>query len=435
MRATSEIYGVPLSSLADINPSRLTGSLQPSDEVSFIPMGDVSESGRWLGNQTRRLSEVQNGFTCFAEGDVLFAKITPCMENGKGCLATGLSNSVGFGSTEFHVLRAKNHSDAGYIYQWSTYQDLRKAARNSMTGSAGQQRVPADFFEKFLVPAPPKSEQTKIAEILSTVDRAISQTEALIAKQQRLKTGLMQDLLTRGIDEHGNLRSEQTHQFKDSPLGRIPVEWEVKRLGSLLANINQGWSPDCEADAAAQGEWGILKTTAVVWEGYQDHENKELPRILTPRPHLEIQAGDLLMTRAGPNSRVGVIAYVYCTRSKLMLSDKIYRLVPTKEAEGRFLCYSLSSSGSQRHLSNLKTGMAESQTNISQEIVKALMTVCPPSAEQSLIADRLDHISGESNKSTTVLSKLRALKTALMQDLLTGRKRVTDLLDKTEEAA
>ena len=73
-------------------------------------------------------------------------------------------------------------------------------------------------------------EQTKIAEILSTVDRAIEQTEALIAKQQRIKTGLMQDLLTRGIDEHGNLRSEQTHKFKDSPLGRIPVEWEVKHL-------------------------------------------------------------------------------------------------------------------------------------------------------------------------------------------------------------
>ena len=78
-----------------------------------------------------------------------------------------------------------------------------------------------------------KPEQTKIAEILSTVDRAIEQTEALIAKQQRIKTGLMQDLLTRGIDEHGNLRSEQTHKFKDSPLGRIPVEWDAKELGTV----------------------------------------------------------------------------------------------------------------------------------------------------------------------------------------------------------
>ena len=104
----------------------------------------------------------------------------------------------------------------------------------------------ADFVQSGAVPSinqsqisgiqidlPPKPEQTKIAEILSTVDWAIEQTEALIAKQQRIKTGLMQDLLTRGIDEHGNLRSEQTHQFKDSPLGRIPVEWEVKPADAL----------------------------------------------------------------------------------------------------------------------------------------------------------------------------------------------------------
>jgi len=81
---------------------------------------------------------------------------------------------------------------------------------------------------------PPGHEQAKIAEILSTVDRAIEQTEALIAKQQRIKTGLMQDLLTRGIDEHGNLRSPETHPFKDSPLGRIPVEWDARELSEVV---------------------------------------------------------------------------------------------------------------------------------------------------------------------------------------------------------
>ena len=90
------------------------------------------------------------------------------------------------------------------------------------------------LYRDISTPTPPPSEQAKIAEVLSTVDRAIEQTEALIAKQQRIKTGLMQDLLTRGIDEHGNLRSEQTHEFKDSPLGRIPVEWDVKALDEIV---------------------------------------------------------------------------------------------------------------------------------------------------------------------------------------------------------
>ena len=92
----------------------------------------------------------------------------------------------------------------------------------------------AQFAQSWVVYPKNISEQTKIAEILSTVDQAIEQTEALIAKQQRIRTGLMQDLLTRGIDEDGNLRSEETHEFKDSPLGRIPVEWEVEKVCGRL---------------------------------------------------------------------------------------------------------------------------------------------------------------------------------------------------------
>ena len=101
--------------------------------------------------------------------------------------------------------------------------------------------LPISVIEATRIPVAPKPEQTKIAAVLFTLDRAIEQTEALIAKQQRIKTGLMQDLLTRGIDEHGNLRSEKTHEFKDSPLGRIPVKWEVRRLATV-ATVKYGIS-------------------------------------------------------------------------------------------------------------------------------------------------------------------------------------------------
>jgi type I restriction enzyme S subunit len=167
------------------------------------------------------------------------------------------------------------------------YNELR--SRSAGDGRAGLSK---HLIEQIPVPLPTKPEQTKIAEVLSTVDRAIEQTEALIAKQQRIKTGLMQDLLTRGIDEHGNLRSEQTHPFKDSPLGRLPVEWDCASAGGHLVNIEQGWSPDCEGVSAPQGHWGVLKTTAVVWEGYQACENKALPMHLRPRPLLEVKMSD-----------------------------------------------------------------------------------------------------------------------------------------------
>ena len=224
----------PLSELAQVNPPRPALDLRDLDPVSFIPMGNVSESGRWTEQQSRPYGEVRRGYTYCAEGDVLFAKITPCTENGKGCHAIGLTNGVAFASTEFHVLRGKEGVDPRYIFQWSVNLPLRLNAVAHMTGSAGQQRVPADFFSRFTVPKLPLPEQSKIAEVLSTVDRAIEQTEALIAKHQRIKTGLMQDLLTRGIDEHGNLRSEETHEFKDSPLGRIPVEWDIMALYEIV---------------------------------------------------------------------------------------------------------------------------------------------------------------------------------------------------------
>jgi type I restriction enzyme S subunit len=275
-------------------------------------------------------------------------------------------------------------------------------------------------------------EQKQIAEILSTIDRAIAQTEALIAKQQRIKTGLMQDLLTKGIDENGNIRSEATHQFKDSAIGRIPVEWDIQGLASLLENIYQGWSPDCESDSASEDEWGVLKTTSVTWDGYDSQENKKLPNFLKPRPSLEIKKGDVLITRAGPNSRVGVICYVYETLSKKILSDKIYKLKFNENLEPRFFVYSLSGSASQQYLSTLKTGMAESQTNISQEIVKKVLTVIPSDQEQIAIANLLDENLQSYQEHLLIKNKLYLIKTGLMQDLLTGKVRVTNLLKERE---
>ena len=135
--------------------------------------------------------------------------------------------------------RQPSSSQVPKIIKSYLYVTLNSRSQFQIDAQLGQHfpsRRPKELEIFYAAPKIPDalSEQAKIAEILSTVDRAIEQTEALIAKQQRIKTGLMQDLLTRGIDEHGNLRSEQTHQFKDSPLGRIPVDWEVKELNDLV---------------------------------------------------------------------------------------------------------------------------------------------------------------------------------------------------------
>lgn len=163
------------------------------------------------------------------------------------------------------------------------------------------------------IPAPDFSgcHQSKIAEVLDALDAAIRGAEAVVAKLRAMKQGLLHDLLTRGIDANGDLRPPQPeapHLYHQTPLGWLPKEWDVVPLGTLNLELAQGWSPDCPAEAALAHEWGVLKTTAVVWSGYQDHENKRLPEGMKPRPHLQVEVGDILITRAGPSSRVPALS-------------------------------------------------------------------------------------------------------------------------------
>ncbi|MGO2324332.1 restriction endonuclease subunit S [Vibrio casei] len=185
------------SDFATINP-KLTSdvTLTPELKVSFIKMEDVSNDAQVKKMHVRNYVEVSKGFTKFNDHDVLVAKITPCFENGKGGYVEHLVNGIGFGSTEFHVLRAKKNTDSKYIYQYTNYDSFRLAAEASMCGTGGQRRVQTDFMKTHKVIFPPLPEQKKIAAILTSVDEVIEKTQAQIDKLKDLKTALMQDLLT-----------------------------------------------------------------------------------------------------------------------------------------------------------------------------------------------------------------------------------------------
>jgi len=187
---------IPFSDVVQVNPKTELYDLNDTTNVSFIPMSDVSESGQWVIRQTRSFKDVRNGYTCFKENDILFAKITPCMENGKGGHAIGLVDGIGFGTTEFHVLRADAEIEPRYIYYWTMTEELRRKAEAQMTGSAGQRRVPSEFFDNFKIPLFPRSEQRKIVEILDAHDARISTEEQYRDKLKLQKKGLMHDLLT-----------------------------------------------------------------------------------------------------------------------------------------------------------------------------------------------------------------------------------------------
>ena len=161
----------PLSAYVEVNPQFDLPGLDADALVGFIPMHTVSDGA--TGEYTvanRPLSEVSKGYTPFVNGDILWAKITPCMQNGKSCIVDGLPNGVGFGSTEFHVLRVR---DAGiskeFVMEFVSQASLRHVATYAFTGSAGQQRVPATFLEALPFPELPKARQNEIVASMKAV--------------------------------------------------------------------------------------------------------------------------------------------------------------------------------------------------------------------------------------------------------------------------
>jgi len=263
---------------------------------------------------------------------------------------------------------------------------------------------------------PSKPEQTKIAEILSTVDRAIEQTEAIIAKQQRIKTGLMQDLLTRGIDEHGNIRSEETHEFKDSSLGRIPVKWHPTHLGESCQVCNNLRKPiSAQVRETMMGDYPYYGPTGVL--DYINEYRVEGKYILIGEDgdhFLKFATNEMTLLVDG---RFNVNNHAHLIRGKgnvltewlhLFFLHRDITLYLTRQGAGR-----------------LKLNKAA--------LLDLPMTAPKYPKEQRRILKVMDTFRLGQTQSLEKLRKLCSLKTALMQDILTGKVRVTPILNEPKE--
>ena len=184
--------------------------------VSFVPMPRVEAgTGTIDVSQTRSLEEVKKGYTPFREGDVLFAKITPCMENGKMAVVPPLKNDLGFGSTEFHVLRPYCETSAQYVYFFVSSESFRRDAEHNMTGAVGQRRVPTSYLADQFVPVPPAAEQrrivAKIEELFSELDKGVESLKTARAKLKIYRQAVLK------------------HAFE----GKLTVQWRKKNKDKL----------------------------------------------------------------------------------------------------------------------------------------------------------------------------------------------------------
>ena len=181
-----EMFGNPLSlnqknelkrlgECCILNPRRPNIALCDTDKVSFIPMPAVSEDGYLVDMTDEEYGKVKKGFTYFENNDVLFAKITPCMENGKGAIVHGLTNGIGMGSTEFHVLRPINGISSPYWLLALTRMPIfRERAAKNMSGTGGQKRVSASYLDHFMVGLPAIEEQRRFEAIYRQADKSKS---------------------------------------------------------------------------------------------------------------------------------------------------------------------------------------------------------------------------------------------------------------------
>lgn len=312
-----------------------------------------------------------------------------------------------------------------WLYYFFQTLDLRQ-----MNEATGVPSLSRDLLYKIEIPTPPVPEQTKIAEILSTVDRAIEQTEALIAKQQRLKTGLMQDLLTRGIDEHGNLRSERTHPFKDSPLGRIPVEWEVVSFQSMASKHKH---------AFVDGPFGSnLKTihyresgVPIIQSGFVTDGTFSASTYLyvdeskfRSEIRSKVVAGDIVMAKIG--ARCGTCAILPADHQTSIIAGNCIKITVSPDNVTEYVLACLQHEYSRSKFEDYISTTAQPAVNM--PALKAMPVKRPDLGEQRRIVECLSSSVKEIHDHRRRLNKLNSLKTALMQDLLAGRKRATELL-------
>jgi type I restriction enzyme, S subunit len=278
---------VPLVEVCEINP-RLSRFERPAPNapVGFVPMSAVDEMhGEVAVVEARPFAAVSKGYTAFRDGDVLFAKITPCMENGKAAVVRSMPGGLGFGSTEFHVLRANGRVLPELIFHTVRQPAFRALAKANFTGTAGQQRVPTKFLERVRVPLPPLDEQRRIVDILNHAASIRRLREQARAKAKELIPALFLDM------------------FGDPATN--PKGWPVTAFGDLTTYSRYG--PRFHDRLYASEGARILRTTDIARDGALRW--RDSPRIEVTDAELDkyaLSPNTLLFTRTG--ATIGKVA-------------------------------------------------------------------------------------------------------------------------------
>jgi type I restriction enzyme S subunit len=419
-----------LGDVCQINQPPSFDNLRDDLEIPFVPMSAVAEeNGRVDLSQRRRVSELRSGYTRFQSGDVLFAKITPCMENGKIIALPEIPGGYGAGSTEFHTLRSQA-LEPRYLWYWLVRKIFRDEAQRSMRGAVGQLRVPTDYLRDAQIAIPPLPEQRRIVERIDELFTEITDGETALERaldalniwrRALLKAVVTGELTSEwrqsnssaesGIDLIESARAACAGRVKvprrvrlvppsdEIRLPPIPQNWAWGQLGDFLYNIEAGVNVKAEGRPPQDGETGIVKISAVTWDEFDEDESKTLPHAFQIDERNVIRRGDFLISRANTLELVAAPVIVKSCKRRLVLSDKVLRLRLVRGFE-RWIELCLKSPLGRQQIEFYASGNQLSMRNITQENIARLAIPIPPRAElqYALSAYAENSVSGEEGR-------------------------------------
>ncbi|HJK93563.1 MAG TPA: restriction endonuclease subunit S [Polyangiaceae bacterium LLY-WYZ-15_(1-7)] len=369
-------------------------------------------------------------YTRLAPGDIVFAASGEThAEIGQGAVFVGDEPAVAGGDTI--IFTPRPGADPVFLsYAANTTDAARFKARLGQGSSVIH--IGAKHLQGLPVWIPPLPEQRRIAEILDTVDEAIRKTEEIIAKLEQVKQGLLHDLLTRGIDDNGELRDPDRHpeQFKDSPLGRIPKAWEVMPLGALSHRVTDGTHQAVRTVLHQDNTVPFLYVSCIRdgvihWDRAARITTRTFAEISRGR---EPDAGMVLYTAVGSFGHAAVVSH----QRPFAFQRHIACIYPVQNRlRGGYLALILNGPQARRHADVVAIGNAQKTVTLG-ELSKFLVPL-PPTEEQDRLASRVATLDRRIGAEEHDAGKLRLVKQGLMEDLLTGRVRVTALLEEAAE--
>ena len=333
-----------------------------------------------------------------------------------GAIAVSKTNGPVLLSPIYEVFKVSGETTVGYVEALSRADFMMQAYNRVAEGTLVERTaVKTDDFLRLPVLLPPLPEQRKIAAILSSVDEAIAATEQVIEQTRRVKEGLLQELLTRGI---GHTR------FKQTPIGEIPESWEVKRLGDVIKNgVRNGYSPVSPAEPT--GKW-VLGLGALSLEGFVLSEIKPAPLNESKVDDFLLEPGDFLMSRSNTPDRVGICAIYRGGLTNCAYPDLMMRFhCDVNRIHPDFLEHWLRGWTARKYIKGAAAGTSQTMVKINSKTVHKTPVLLPPMEEQRQIVLVLSAIDKAIDHGKQRTSRLRQTKAGLLQDLLTGKVRVS----------